>query len=106
MHAGLPVVTTALGGPLEILDQSCGVLVPPNDAVALAAQLGSLISSASLRCQLGAAAIRRAKQLCDPATQLRRLHAIMLQALDPDVMALEADGSADVNVPGSATPNL
>ena len=29
LYTGLPVVTTALGGALEIIDASCGVLVPP-----------------------------------------------------------------------------
>ena len=28
LYAGLPVVTTALGGALEILTDACGVLVP------------------------------------------------------------------------------
>src|SRR5262249_22135283 len=31
LYAGLPVVTTALGGALEIVDATCGVLVPPGD---------------------------------------------------------------------------
>jgi glycosyltransferase involved in cell wall biosynthesis len=90
MHAGLPVVTTAAGGPLEVIDESCGVLVPPNDTASLAAQLKSLMGSQSLRRQLGAAAIRRARQLCDPATQLQRLYAIILETMDPNVMASEA----------------
>ena len=35
LYAGLPVVTTALGGALEILTDACGVLVPAGDAPAL-----------------------------------------------------------------------
>jgi glycosyltransferase involved in cell wall biosynthesis len=76
MRAGLPVVTTAAGGPLEILDESCGVLVPPKNAGSLASQLESLIGDEVTRRRLGAAAIHRADQLCDPATQLGRLYRI------------------------------
>ncbi len=36
LQAGLPVVCSALGGPAEIVDSSCGVLVPPNNSEALA----------------------------------------------------------------------
>ena len=37
LYAGLPVVTTAIGGALEIVDGSCGILVEPDDPAALAA---------------------------------------------------------------------
>ena len=77
MHAGLPVVTTAAGGPLEIIDDSCGVLVPPNDAASLAHQLEILIKNEGLRRRLGAAGARRAAEMCDPSRQLRRLHGIV-----------------------------
>jgi glycosyltransferase involved in cell wall biosynthesis len=99
MYAGLPVVTIAAGGPLEVINESCGVLVPPNDAASLAAQLRSLMRSERLRRQLGAAALYRAKQLCDPSTQLQRLHTILLQGLRTDGVASEADKIADVNFP-------
>jgi glycosyltransferase involved in cell wall biosynthesis len=77
MQAGLPVVTTAAGGPLEILDESCGVLVPPNDASTLAAELATLVRNEDLRHRLGAAGIKRAAQLCNPGRQLMRLHDII-----------------------------
>jgi glycosyltransferase involved in cell wall biosynthesis len=80
MHAGLPVVTTAAGGPLEIFDESNGMLVQPNDAASLAVQLGRLMRDAELRRRLGAAGTRRAAQLCDPCRQLPRLHAIIQRA--------------------------
>jgi glycosyltransferase involved in cell wall biosynthesis len=81
MHAGLPVVTTAAGGPLEILDESCGVLVRPEDVASLAAELEGLICSEGRRRQLAAAAVRRATELCDPATQLRLLHCMINGAI-------------------------
>ena len=77
MHAGLPVVTTGAGGPQEILDETCGVLVPPNDAASLALQLEILIKNEDLRHRLGIAGARRAAEMCDPGRQLRQLHAIV-----------------------------
>jgi glycosyltransferase involved in cell wall biosynthesis len=81
MKAGLPVVAAAAGGPLEILDESNGVLVRPNDPASLAAQLGALIKNEGLRSRLGAAGARRAAQLSDPGTQLRGLQAIIREAV-------------------------
>jgi glycosyltransferase involved in cell wall biosynthesis len=73
LYAGLPVVTTALGGPLEIVDESCGILTPPGDAEGLAAVLGQLIDDPALRRRLGAGGPERAAQLCDPVRQIERL---------------------------------
>jgi glycosyltransferase involved in cell wall biosynthesis len=73
LAAGLPVVTTAIGGALEIVDHSCGMVVPPSDAAALSEALDRLSSDASLRARLGARARVRAHELSDPATQLHRL---------------------------------
>jgi glycosyltransferase involved in cell wall biosynthesis len=86
MYAGLPVVTTAAGGPLEIIDDSCGALVQPKDVASLAAELEMLIGDAVLRHQLGRAAVRRAVQLCDPATQLSRLHDMLMRVADHRVI--------------------
>lgn len=77
MQAGLPVVTTAAGGPLEIFDDSNGVLVQPNDAASLAGRLEGLLRDTELRWRLGAAGARRAAELCDPGRQLARMHAII-----------------------------
>jgi glycosyltransferase involved in cell wall biosynthesis len=73
LGAGLPVVTTALGGALEIVDARCGVLVKPNDAAALADALALLIDDDDDRHRLGAAGPARARELCDPDVAVRRL---------------------------------
>jgi glycosyltransferase involved in cell wall biosynthesis len=73
LGARLPVVTTALGGALEIVDESCGALVKPNDPAALADALARLIDDAEERRRLGAAGPARARELCDPAAALQRL---------------------------------
>jgi glycosyltransferase involved in cell wall biosynthesis len=77
LHAGLPVVTTRLGGAVEILGEAYGVLVPPKDAARLAAHLGDLILSPRLRHQFAAAGPARARQLCDPAQQISALHSVL-----------------------------
>ena len=70
LYAGLPVVTSGLGGAAEIVDARCGVLTPPGDAVALAETLRELIRDAGLRVKLAAAGPTRAAALCDPRRQL------------------------------------
>ncbi len=73
LAAGLPVVAARAGGVMEIVDDSCGVLVPPGDPVELAAALSRLLGDDEFRARLGAAAPARARQISDPATQLQRL---------------------------------
>ena len=36
LQAGLPVVTSAMGGAMEIVSEECGFLLPPEDDIALA----------------------------------------------------------------------
>lgn len=73
MLARLPVVTAAHGGAPEVVDESCGVLVAPGDASALASALRQLIEGGALRRELGAGGYARAREVCDPATQVARL---------------------------------
>ena len=77
LAAGLPVVTTAFGGALEIVDDSCGRLVAPNDRTALASALRTLIEDRELRARLSSAAPARARRLCDPAVVDRRLFEVL-----------------------------
>lgn len=78
LQAGVPVVTYAMGGPQEILDQSCGILVTPGDIPGLSAALVRLIEDVPLRAKLGAAGPARAKSLFDPAQQIRRVYEVVL----------------------------
>jgi glycosyltransferase involved in cell wall biosynthesis len=77
LYAGLPVVTTALGGALEIVDDGCGVLVPPDDPQQLASALARLIEDSEYRRRLGAAAPARARAVSDPAARMRQLGQIL-----------------------------
>jgi glycosyltransferase involved in cell wall biosynthesis len=73
MSAGLPVLTTSMGAPLEIVTGDSGILVAPADPDALAASLARLISDAGLRARLGAGGRIRARELCDPERQMNQL---------------------------------
>ncbi len=60
MAHGLAIVATDAGGSPELLrDGREGLLVPPDDAGALAARLARLLGDPQLRARLGAAARRR-----------------------------------------------
>ena len=73
LGAGLPVVTSALGGATEIVDETCGVLVAPGDALGVAAALRRLIEHQDERARKSAAAPARASAVSDPVRQIRRL---------------------------------
>ena len=90
LSAGLPVVTTKLGGAREIVDASCGVLVRPGDVAQLAESLRCLIEDPALRVRLGRRGPARAKQLCDPTTQLARLDEICARARGHELGAVPA----------------
>jgi glycosyltransferase involved in cell wall biosynthesis len=64
MACARPVVATTMGGiPEVVIDGETGLLVPPGDAVGLAAALQRLIGDARLRSRLGRAGRERAVQL-------------------------------------------
>jgi glycosyltransferase involved in cell wall biosynthesis len=86
LYAGLPVVTTAMGGPLEIVDATCGVLVPPEPAP-LASALLRLIENAGLRARLGAGGPARARALSDPAAYLHTLEDALRAVAPSEVRA-------------------
>lgn len=53
--AGVPVLATALGGPLELIEDGVsGILVPPGDAAGLAHEAGRLLHDPDLRSRLRA----------------------------------------------------
>jgi glycosyltransferase involved in cell wall biosynthesis len=72
LMAGLPVVTTAIGGAVELINESCGFVIPLGDEEALTQSLRRLVREPELRERLGAAGYRRVHDLCDPARQLGR----------------------------------
>jgi glycosyltransferase involved in cell wall biosynthesis len=77
MAAGLPVIATAWGGPLDYLDDTCGILVEPSSREALidgfADAIIRLAGSASLRQQMGQAGYHRARQNFDWERKIDRI---------------------------------
>ncbi|HVX07912.1 glycosyltransferase [Humibacter sp.] len=77
MAAGLPVVASRAGGPIEIIDGDVdGVLVPAGDDLALAAALRELADDPEKRSRLGAAAAVSAHRYDAPTVgrAMRRLY--------------------------------
>lgn len=54
MRAGLPVIASSVGGILELVDSTNGILVPPSDSTALAVAVARLLRSQDLLRALGA----------------------------------------------------
>jgi glycosyltransferase involved in cell wall biosynthesis len=100
LAAGLPVVTTRMGGPLEILNASCGVLVAP-DAQAVASALAELIEDDCKRASLSRAGPARARELCDPVARAHDLVeeltavALPLKPMKTSMPAAVADERSD-----------
>jgi glycosyltransferase involved in cell wall biosynthesis len=80
LAAGLPVVTTRQGAADEIVDDTCGVLVPVGDVHRLAAALRAVITDSDRRRRLAAGGPFRARELCDPSAQLERLSEALASA--------------------------
>jgi glycosyltransferase involved in cell wall biosynthesis len=79
MAASLPVVASAVGGALEIVDESCGRLVPAGDIPVLRATIEQLFHDAARRVRLGTAGAVRARRLCDPRERLVDLETALRQ---------------------------
>lgn len=89
---GLPVVTTNIGGAKEIVNSSCGILVPPGQPNVLAESLRQLIQDENVRARLGAAGPTRAEELCKVTRQLKQLAGILADVcLRPSDCAVAAE---------------
>jgi len=76
-YAGLPIVTSDLGGFWEIVDETCGIRVPSGDSAAVAESLRRLIADGTERKRLGDAGRVRARSMCDPARQIEKMHRLI-----------------------------
>lgn len=73
MAAGRPIVATAVGGNVELVDDGVtGLLVPPGDAHGLATAIRRLLEDRCLAARLGAAARRRAVERYSRQAMVRR----------------------------------
>jgi glycosyltransferase involved in cell wall biosynthesis len=76
LAAGLPLITTDVGGISELVGDA-GLLVPPGDAAALAEALDRLAGDPALRRDLARRARERARSRFDEAQQIPRLAAVL-----------------------------
>ena len=76
--ASLPIITGAIGGAVEIVDESSGVLVPPRDVDALTEALRKFIGHPDVCEEAGIAGHRRLHQICDRKTQICKLYEALL----------------------------
>jgi glycosyltransferase involved in cell wall biosynthesis len=81
LYAGLPVVTSDICGFEELVDDSCGVRLPPGDVGAVAAALASLIRNPNARLRLATAASAQANKISNPEAQIPRLYSILEKAV-------------------------
>ena len=68
MYAGLPVVTSAAGGALEIVDETCGVLTAPGDVTRRGRRARPADRRRAAARPAGLSGVRRAAAPCAPPT--------------------------------------
>jgi glycosyltransferase involved in cell wall biosynthesis len=85
MAAGLPVIATAWGGPLDYLDETCGILVQPDSREALvsgfADAIVKLARSTSLRDAMGRTGYDRARTHYDWERRIDRIEELYASVL-------------------------
>ena len=65
MASGKPMICTAVGGVPELVENGCGLLVPPQDAQALSRAMSYVLESPKARKSMGRASARRAVERFD-----------------------------------------
>jgi rhamnosyl/mannosyltransferase len=83
MACGLPLVSTELGTGTSFVNQhgETGLVVPPEDAPALAAAINRLLQDEALRRRMGQAAVARAHAVFSKATMLTRMIALYQEVM-------------------------
>jgi glycosyltransferase involved in cell wall biosynthesis len=82
MLAGLPVVATDVGSVADVVvDGETGLLVPPDDPVALAGALRRVLDDPALAARLGSAGRRRAEAELTDEAMARRYEALYAELL-------------------------
>lgn len=81
LYAGLPVVTSDIGGGAEIVNEFCGVRIAPNDVSLLAGMLKAFIETPEMILGFSLGGAFCAKELCDPKQQLIAFRKILSEAI-------------------------
>lgn len=82
MYAGLPVLTTDIGGARELVDETCGARVQPR-ADAVAGVLARWLADAGARRALGRAGRQRAEGLSLPSRRVALVEDALERAMRP-----------------------
>jgi glycosyltransferase involved in cell wall biosynthesis len=94
MSMELPTIGTTSGGVQEIIDHGVdGLLVPPEDPIALADAIEGLVASPEMRSRLGVAGRRKIVRLFDSRLGAATLYERVFHAAAPDPAAVAAGGS-------------
>jgi glycosyltransferase involved in cell wall biosynthesis len=89
MALALPVVTTTVsGGPEIVVHGETGLLVEPNDKVALAASIESLLACPEAMARMGLAGRRRAEQLFSLTANVATLSGLFSESARPEQFRL------------------
>ncbi|WP_310449928.1 glycosyltransferase family 4 protein [Sulfuritalea sp.] len=84
MLCALPIVTTPVGAILEAVSAgNTALVVPPQDAAALARAIARLLDDSEFATRLGESARRRASANFSKETMLDRMESVFLQATTP-----------------------
>ncbi len=84
MLCALPIVTTPVGAILEAVSAgNTALVVPPQDAAALARAIARLLDESEFATRLGESARRRASTNFSKETMLDRMESVFLQATTP-----------------------
>jgi glycogen synthase len=93
MASGRPVITTSLGGMVDMIDDGrSGLLVPPGNASELAGAMSHLISDDDLRVRLGAGALKKVRGFT-ASVVANRLEAVYAQVAYNSPRAFDSYGS-------------
>ncbi len=80
LRAGLPVVTSAFGGAVEIVNERVGILIAPGDVAKMTDAIAELSGDISLRNRMSLAAREQGRNLCVPEVQMKQLGEILRSA--------------------------
>jgi glycosyltransferase involved in cell wall biosynthesis len=91
MAAGVPCVGTRVGGVPEVITPETGILVPPEDAAALAQACDTLLADPALRQSLGQAGVSRAKSIFSREASAQALERAYARTLAEEAMGKRRD---------------